>query len=62
VSAWNAKHPIGTAVRFWPGVKEGDGRLGATRSEAYVDSAGQAVVFITDYAGYVALSHVEAVS
>lgn len=55
---WNKKHPVGTPVRFWPGVREGDGRLGATRSAAW-RLCDHASVLVTGYSGGIALTHVE---
>jgi hypothetical protein len=36
VHEWNVLHPPGTHVRYWPGVRDGDGILSRTRSEALV--------------------------
>ncbi|MCO5167898.1 MAG: hypothetical protein M9894_16260 [Planctomycetes bacterium] len=58
--AWNARCPVGTPVRYWPGVREGEGRQGVTRSLAWVVS-GHASVLVTGQSGSVALSHVEPV-
>jgi len=59
---WNAAYPVGTEVRYWTGLREGDGRTGATRSEAYDAPGGHPVVFIEGCAGYVALTHVDALA
>jgi hypothetical protein len=48
----------GALVRYWPGVREGVGRVGRTRSEVW-EVSGQPVVSIHGYAGGVALTHVE---
>lgn len=59
---WNADHPVGTAVRYWPiyppiaGVPPVDTR---TRSEAWALGHGAVVVKIEGRTGGVALSHVE---
>lgn len=58
--AWNAAHRIGAAVNYWPGVKQGEGKYGVTRSEAFVSDGGDAVVFLEKVSGFVALTHVEA--
>lgn len=60
VDAFNAAHPVGTRVRYWTGLREGDGKVSTTRSEA--ESAGEhtAVVWIDGVRGFVALSHVKA--
>jgi hypothetical protein len=56
---FNSRAPIGTIVRYWRGLREGDGRRGRTRSIAYIASSGDAVVFIEGCSGYVALTHVD---
>lgn len=54
---WNAKHPIGTPVRFWPVIhpKEGTPVDTVTRSEAWTLGHGAAVVKIAGKAGGVLL-------
>ncbi len=61
VDAFNEEHSVGTRVRFWTGLREGEGKEGETRSMAQVLSGHTAVVWITGHAGCVALTHVEAV-
>jgi hypothetical protein len=57
--AWNEAHPVGTSVRYWRGLKEGDpSGSGATRSPAEA-RGDDAVVFIEGCSGFVYLSHVE---
>jgi len=59
---WNMEHPrLGTRVRYWTGAREGDGKLGLTRSHASVLEEHTAVIWIIGEAACVALSHVEAV-
>ena len=60
VETWNAAHPIGTPVRYWTGVREGDGKTSKTRSEAQLLSGHTAVVWMEAESGCVCLSHVEA--
>jgi len=62
VAAWNTFHPIGTPVRYWPGVRGGSGKIGKTRSPAWVLPSGSAVVMVTGTSGGVALAHVEPIS
>lgn len=57
---FNESHPVGGLVRYWKGLRQGDGTVGKTRSEAYVTDSGDAVVFIEGVSGYVALTHVQA--
>ena len=58
--AFNAAHPVGTTVRYWRGVREGEpSGTGKTRSEAQVLSGHTAVIWIEGCSGCIALSHVE---
>lgn len=59
---WNGTHFVGTPVRYWPGVREGEGILSKTRSPAWELGHGEAVVLIEGKSGGVALSHVEVVA
>ncbi len=57
--AFNATHPVGTPVRYWPGVREGAGRDSRTRSRAWVIGGHSAVVSVDGHAGGIALTHVQ---
>lgn len=57
---WNATHPVGTVVRYWTGLREGEGRTGATRHAASV-MCDHVSVWIEGCSGSVCLSHVEVV-
>lgn len=59
VEAFNLKTPIGTDVRYWPGVREGEGRIGRTRSAAQSLSGHTAVVWVTGHPSCIALHNVE---
>ena len=61
VARFNRDHPIGTPVRFWPGVRSGEGRPSRTRSQAQILSGHTPVVWVEGYAGCIALTHVEPV-
>jgi hypothetical protein len=50
--------PIGTLVRYWTGVREGEGKTGKTRSEVQ-NMHGTPVVWVEGQAGCIAMSHVE---
>lgn len=50
--------PVGTPVRYWPGLRTGEGRASATRTPAWVLPSGTAVVSVEGYAGGIALTHV----
>jgi hypothetical protein len=60
--AWNAKHPIGTPIRYWEVLPFGPIKDTTTRSETWVDFAGTPVVMINGHSGYVSLHHVVAAS
>ncbi len=63
VDKWNERHPAGTPVRYWKGVKDGEpSGTAPTRGEAFVVSGPTPVVFVEGCSGYVALTHVEAAS
>lgn len=51
--------PVGTLVRYWPGVREGEGKTGRTRSAVGTVGDGTPVVWIEGEAGCIALTHVE---
>ena len=60
---WNAAHPIGTAVTYWLGERDGDGLPARTRSEAW-ELGGEIVVSVEGRpggggGGTVAIGHVE---
>lgn len=58
---WNKIYEVGTRVRYWRGVREGEGVVSKTRSSAW-DLCGFPVVLIEGTTGGIALSHVEVVS
>lgn len=64
VDTWNAAHPIGTKVRYWPVYPPVDGVAAVdteTRSEAWALGDGSVVVSIKGKSGGVWLSNVEVV-
>ncbi len=40
VEEWNTKYAIGQRVRYWPGVRKGEGILSKTRTPAFPDTMG----------------------
>jgi hypothetical protein len=58
IESFNKKNPVGTPVRYWPGVKQGAGVESKTRSEAW-DLCGSPSVMVEGYSGGIALTHVE---
>lgn len=61
VDRWNAKYSIQTPVRYWTGIREGEGKYSTTRTEAQLLSGHTAVVWVVAEPGCIALSHVEAI-
>lgn len=59
--AFNALHPIGTVVRYWPGVREGAGSIGPTRTKAW-EICGHAGVSVEGHPSWIALTHIEPVT
>lgn len=55
---WNARHPVGTPVTYWPGGRDHPGRDSYTRSPAWVVGNRVAVVSVDGYPGGIALTHV----
>lgn len=58
VDHWNRKHVVGSPVRYWRALPSGPTLDTRTRSEAFLDDAGQPVVFVAKVSGYVSLWHV----
>ncbi len=59
VEIFNERHPVGTPVRFWPGVKVGEGILSKVRAQAEILSGHTPVVWVEGCAGCIALTHIE---
>lgn len=60
--SWNAAHPVGTAVRYWPIYPPIDCVLPldtTTRSEAWAIGGGSVIVKVFGVTGGVHLSHIE---
>jgi len=66
VRHWNGNYPAGTAIRFWTGKREGEGRTGRTYSAAERLGGHTPVVYVRDdegrNCGAIALSHVEPIA
>ena len=58
VNTFNEKYPVGTPVRYWPGLREGEGKLSKTRSQAQ-RMCDHSVVWVEGHASCISLSHVE---
>lgn len=59
VERFNERHPIGTAVRYWTGRRQGSGELTETRTPASVLGGHTPVIWVTGHAGCIALTHIE---
>ena len=57
---FNSRYPVGTLVRYWTGLREGEGKTGVTITRAEVLSGHTAVVWIEGCTGCIALTHVKA--
>lgn len=58
VAQFNMDCPIGSPVRYWTWVREGDGQTSKTKSVAQM-MCDHAVVWIEDHAACIALSHIQ---
>lgn len=58
---FNDAHPVGTPVRYWRGIRQGEGTLSKTRTPAWALYSGDVVVSVEGSAGGIALTHVEVV-
>lgn len=61
VDRFNEACPVGTTVRYWKGVREGEGAVGVTTHPATVLGGHTAVAWIDTCSGCVSLTHVEGV-
>ncbi len=55
---WNTRHPIGTAVRFYPVRGRDEHEVTKTRSVAWTLGHGDAVVAVEGRSGGVAIDHI----
>ena len=55
---FNNRVPVGYEVRYWKGLREGDGKVGKVSYPAQIMGGHTAVVYISGV-GAVALTHVE---
>lgn len=55
---FNAAHPVGTPVRYWPQDRLGEATDSRTRTPAWTLGSGHAVVSVEGASGGIALSHV----
>ena len=52
--------PIGTKVRYWPGIRDGhEGTLSTTRTHVWEMADGTALVAVDGYPGGIQLSHIQ---
>lgn len=62
VAAWNTTTPVGTPVRYWTGIREGEGKRSRTRTAAQVLGGHTAVVWVEGESSCIALTHVAQVT
>ncbi|WKU07989.1 hypothetical protein [Micromonospora sp. HUAS LYJ1] len=60
--AFNDEFPVGTPVRYWKGIRDGDGRTARTRTQAQLLSGHTAVVWLDGVSGCIALTHIQPIS
>lgn len=59
---WNTRHPVGTEVQWWTGVREGEPTgVSSTRSRAETLGGHTPVVWVEGHPACIALTHVEPV-
>ncbi|WP_406078651.1 hypothetical protein OG337_28685 [[Kitasatospora] papulosa] len=58
---WNAKHPVGTRVRAYPGVYGEDGFTTWTTSRAWTLGGHTPVATVEGYSGGIALTHLDVI-
>jgi hypothetical protein len=61
VDAFNRDNVVGTHVQYWTGVREGRGKFSTTSDPAGLLGGHTAVVWLTDEAACIALTHIEPV-
>lgn len=61
VEDFNNNIDVGAPVRYWTGVREGEGVLSKTKSKAELLGEHTAVVWVEGHAACIALSHIQPV-
>ena len=59
VDSFNKKASIGATVRYWTGLREGDGVESKTRTEAQILQGHTPVVWVEGHGACIALTHVQ---
>lgn len=59
IDRFNKKCPVGGKVRYWTGLREGEGVESTTRSEAQAIGNHTAVVWVEGHSACITLSHIE---
>lgn len=57
LTRWNALNPVGSEVWFFPIAGRVERELRRVRSEAFLSSSGEPVVFLEGRSGYVSVDH-----
>ncbi|MGW2220981.1 hypothetical protein ACWCSD_38855 [Nonomuraea sp. NPDC001684] len=56
---WNARHPVGTLVRYWTGARFDEGKTSRTRTIAQLLNGNGPVVWVEDEGTCIGLTHVQ---
>jgi hypothetical protein len=59
INRFNKDNPVGSRVRYWTGVREGDGILSKVRAPAEILGNHTAVVWVDGRSDCIALTHVQ---
>lgn len=62
LNAWNAMHPPGSKVRYYPVAGRGQHTDTITRSEAWIAGGHSIIVLIQGKAGGVSIAHLERIT
>lgn len=54
--------PVGTAIRYWTGVRQGEGKTSRTRSEPRMLGGHTSVVWVEGESSCIALTHIEVIA
>ncbi len=59
VERFNNNVQVGGSVRYWTGLREGEGKQGTLRAPAFVCLSGYPVAFVNEHRAYILLTHIE---
>jgi hypothetical protein len=61
IERFNKKHPVGTKILYWTGIRQGVGKESVTNTEARLLGGHTPVVWVEGHGPCVALTHIEPV-